>query len=103
MDAGFVEIVYGGAEQGRYLCQHPTVASIHLTGSAATYNAIVWGDNKEKVRRGRPCSGGGVAWRSGGRRGVFERRCSVSQGRVPTPGAETGSPCFCCAALPCTR
>lgn len=50
MDAGFVEIVYGGAEQGRYLCHHATVESIHLTGSAATFNAIVWGDNNAKVR-----------------------------------------------------
>ena len=37
-------------EQGAYLCQHATVASVHLTGSAATYNAIVWGDNKDKAR-----------------------------------------------------
>ena len=49
VDAGFVEIVYGGSEQGKQLCEHPGVASIHLTGSAATYNAIVWGDNIEKV------------------------------------------------------
>ena len=49
VDAGFMEIVYGGVEQGGYLCRHPTVAAIHLTGSAATYDAIVWGDNKNKV------------------------------------------------------
>ena len=49
VDAGFVEIVYGGGDVGKFLCQHPTVASVHLTGSAATFDAIVWGDNKAKV------------------------------------------------------
>jgi acyl-CoA reductase-like NAD-dependent aldehyde dehydrogenase len=28
---------------GKTLCNHPLIASIHLTGSADTYNAIVWG------------------------------------------------------------
>ncbi len=50
MDAGFVEIVYGGGDVGALLCQNPVVASVHLTGSAATFDAIVWGSNKAKAR-----------------------------------------------------
>ena len=45
VDAGFMEIVYGGPTEGEMLCTHPLVSSIHLTGSAATYDAIVWGPN----------------------------------------------------------
>ncbi|MGB8702847.1 MAG: aldehyde dehydrogenase family protein, partial [Thermosynechococcaceae cyanobacterium] len=41
---GFVEIVYGGAELGAYLCQHPGIDTIHITGSERTHDAIVWGD-----------------------------------------------------------
>ncbi|HIK17713.1 MAG TPA: aldehyde dehydrogenase family protein [Leptolyngbyaceae cyanobacterium M33_DOE_097] len=39
-DAGFLEIVYGGAELGRALCQHSLVDQIHVTGSQYTYQAI---------------------------------------------------------------
>jgi len=48
VDAGFVEFVYGAGAQGAALCSHPLVRSVHLTGSAATYDAIVWG-GKPKV------------------------------------------------------
>jgi acyl-CoA reductase-like NAD-dependent aldehyde dehydrogenase len=41
--AGFVQIVYGGAEVGEYLCQHPQIETIHITGSHRTHDAIVWG------------------------------------------------------------
>jgi acyl-CoA reductase-like NAD-dependent aldehyde dehydrogenase len=40
---GFLEIVYGGAEVGKYLCQHPQIQTIHITGSHHTHDAIVWG------------------------------------------------------------
>lgn len=30
------------SQVGEFLCRHPAVVSIHLTGSAATYNSIVW-------------------------------------------------------------
>ncbi len=38
---GFVQIVYGGSDLGSYLCQHPKIDSIHITGSHHTYYAIV--------------------------------------------------------------
>ncbi|MEP0919189.1 aldehyde dehydrogenase family protein [Leptolyngbya sp. DQ-M1] len=38
---GFLQIVYGGADVGAFLCQHPKIATIHITGSHHTYEAIV--------------------------------------------------------------
>jgi acyl-CoA reductase-like NAD-dependent aldehyde dehydrogenase len=40
---GFLEVVYGGVEVGKYLCQHPQIETIHITGSHNTHDAIVWG------------------------------------------------------------
>jgi acyl-CoA reductase-like NAD-dependent aldehyde dehydrogenase len=41
---GFVRTAYGGrADNGDYLVRHPAVAEVHLTGSGATYDAVVWG------------------------------------------------------------
>ena len=49
VDEGYLSFVYGGGEEGKYLCNNPAVDSIHLTGSEATYNAIVWGPGNPKV------------------------------------------------------
>ncbi|MCY7337897.1 MAG: aldehyde dehydrogenase family protein [Chamaesiphon sp.] len=43
IQAGSLQIVYGGAEVGEYLCQHPQIETIHITGSHRTHDAIVWG------------------------------------------------------------
>lgn len=40
---GFLAIVGGGADVGAYLCQHPQIDTIHITGSHHTHDAIVWG------------------------------------------------------------
>lgn len=48
VDVGYVAFVYGGTEQGKLLCNHKLIDRIHLTGSAKTYDAIVW-DGKPKV------------------------------------------------------
>ena len=45
---GAIEIVYGGAEVGKQLCNHPKVNDIHMTGSGRTYDAIKW-QGKPKV------------------------------------------------------
>ncbi|HRV93888.1 MAG TPA: aldehyde dehydrogenase family protein [Anaerolineae bacterium] len=45
---GFLQIVYGGAEVGRYLCRHPAVDEIHMTGSRHTYEAIVFGSDQDE-------------------------------------------------------
>lgn len=51
--AGFLRIVYGGADVGHHVVNHPDVDSVHLTGSATTHDAIVWGPAgpAEEMRR----------------------------------------------------
>jgi aldehyde dehydrogenase (NAD(P)+) len=50
----FVRIVYGGGDVGEYLCQHPGVEDIHITGSDKTHDRIIWGPpGPEQERRKR--------------------------------------------------
>jgi len=51
IDAGFVRVVYGGAEVGAYLTDHEGIDEIHITGSDKTYEAIVFGPGDEGERR----------------------------------------------------
>lgn len=54
VERGFLRVVYGGAEQGRHITQNPKLASIHITGSARTHDAIVWGgDPAQQAERKR--------------------------------------------------
>jgi len=55
VDAGFFDVVYGDAEQGAHLCNHAAVDSIHITGSDATHDRIVWGPRDGQA--GRKASG----------------------------------------------
>jgi acyl-CoA reductase-like NAD-dependent aldehyde dehydrogenase len=48
---GFLKVVYGGAEEGAYLCRHPGVDEIHITGSDRTYKAIVFGQGAPLDKR----------------------------------------------------
>lgn len=50
IDFGALQIVTGGAGVGAALCDHPGIDEIHVTGSEATHDAIVWGTGKEGVR-----------------------------------------------------
>lgn len=43
VDGGYLEVCYGGVEQGKYLTDHADVNSIHITGSARAHDAIIWG------------------------------------------------------------
>ena len=43
IERGFLRIVYGGADVGAYLAEHAGIADIHITGSTATHDRIVWG------------------------------------------------------------
>jgi aldehyde dehydrogenase (NAD(P)+) len=43
VSAGFLRIVYGGADVGKYLVEHEAIADIHITGSDRTHDLIVWG------------------------------------------------------------
>lgn len=47
---GFVRMVYGDGDVGKYLVSHDGVDSIHLTGSATTYNAIRYGVGGDGTR-----------------------------------------------------
>ncbi len=48
---GVLRIVRGGAGEGAYLCGHPGVDEVHVTGSDRTYEAIVFGPGEEGRRR----------------------------------------------------
>jgi aldehyde dehydrogenase (NAD(P)+) len=47
IEAGVVRIVQGGAEAGGYLAHHPDIAHVHITGSAATHDVVVFGAGDE--------------------------------------------------------
>jgi acyl-CoA reductase-like NAD-dependent aldehyde dehydrogenase len=51
IDGGYLRIVYGGAEQGAYLCNHRGVEEVHITGSDKTFDTIVWGPGAEGAAR----------------------------------------------------
>jgi acyl-CoA reductase-like NAD-dependent aldehyde dehydrogenase len=47
-----LRVVYGGPEVGEYLCRHPGIDDIHITGSNRTHDRIVWGPpGPEQERR----------------------------------------------------
>lgn len=50
IDAGFLRIVTGGEHVGGYLLQHPGIDDVHLTGSRATYDAVVFGAGERGAR-----------------------------------------------------
>ncbi|QLL08012.1 aldehyde dehydrogenase family protein [Mycobacterium vicinigordonae] len=66
INANLVRIVNGGTEVGQYLTAHPGVSHVHITGSRATHDMIVWGSRTEKdgaPKLGKPITSelGGVS------------------------------------------
>ncbi|WP_228461596.1 aldehyde dehydrogenase family protein [Gordonia spumicola] len=51
IEIGAVRILTGGADVGKQLVEHPGVAHVHMTGSAVTHDAIVWGTGPEAADR----------------------------------------------------
>jgi acyl-CoA reductase-like NAD-dependent aldehyde dehydrogenase len=51
IEPGYLRLVYGGATEGAYLCNHPGVDEIHITGSDKTFDAIVFGTGPEGAER----------------------------------------------------
>jgi len=51
IDLGAVRILTGGADVGDYLVHHRSVSHVHMTGSAATHDAIVFGTGAEGAER----------------------------------------------------
>ncbi len=57
VSAGYLQIVSGGADVGKYLCQHEYIDHIHITGGAKTFESIVFGsgsEGQERKNRGEP-------------------------------------------------
>ncbi len=53
VDEGFLRLAYGGADVGKFLCAHPLVDEVHVTGSATTHDRIVFGDGPDAAERKR--------------------------------------------------
>ncbi len=53
IEAGYLATVYGGADVGAYVADHPGVDEIHITGSARTHDAIYFGSGPEGEQRKR--------------------------------------------------
>ena len=51
IDDGYVRFVYGGGDAGDYLCRHPGVDTVHITGSDRTHDLIVYGAGAEGAAR----------------------------------------------------
>lgn len=51
VERGLLRVVYGGAAEGEYLCNHPGIDEIHITGSDKTHDAIVYGTGAEGAER----------------------------------------------------
>lgn len=47
IERGYLHFVTGGGDVGAFLCQHPLVETMHITGSQATHDAIVFGPGAE--------------------------------------------------------
>lgn len=46
-----VRVVTGGVEVGAFLVDHPAVSHVHITGSALSHDAIVYGTGEEGAKR----------------------------------------------------
>lgn len=53
IEPGLVRIVSGDGAVGAYLTKHKGFSHVHITGSEATFNAIVWGTGAAADRRRR--------------------------------------------------
>ncbi|MFC4126389.1 aldehyde dehydrogenase family protein [Nocardia rhizosphaerae] len=51
VEVGAVRLLTGGAEVGGYLVEHNSVDHVHMTGSARTHDAIVWGTGATAAER----------------------------------------------------
>jgi aldehyde dehydrogenase (NAD(P)+) len=49
VEAGMLRIVHGGAAEGSYLAHHDGIHHVHITGSSATHDAIVWGSGPQRA------------------------------------------------------
>src|ERR1700689_2572684 len=54
----FLAVMYGGADEGRYLVYHRDIDEVHITGSDKTHDNIVWGppgpEREARMQRHEP-------------------------------------------------
>jgi aldehyde dehydrogenase (NAD(P)+) len=53
VERGWLRLVYGGAETGGRMIEHPLVDTVHVTGSSVTHDRIVFGGGAEAEERRR--------------------------------------------------
>lgn len=53
VDAGYFDVVYGGAEVGKHLTSHADIDTIHITGSATTHDFIIWGSTPAEIEKNK--------------------------------------------------
>jgi aldehyde dehydrogenase (NAD(P)+) len=51
IELGLLRIVTGGGDVGGYLAHHDGISHVHITGSAATHDVVVWGPGPEGQKR----------------------------------------------------
>ncbi len=51
IQANLLRVLKGGADVGEALVNHPAVDAVHITGSAASHDVIVWGRTPEERER----------------------------------------------------
>ncbi|MES2169200.1 MAG: aldehyde dehydrogenase family protein [Actinomycetota bacterium] len=51
IELGLLRIVTGGGDVGGYLAHNDRISHVHITGSAATHDVIVWGAGPEGAKR----------------------------------------------------
>jgi len=68
--AGYLSVVYGGAEEGAFLVGHAGVDEIHITGSDRTYDQLMWGtpgpEREARKRQARPVTSKPITAELGG-------------------------------------
>ena len=56
LQAGLLRIIQGGADVGHELIHHPGIEDVHVTGSVATHDSLVWGSHPEERHRRKQSS-----------------------------------------------
>jgi aldehyde dehydrogenase (NAD(P)+) len=51
IEKGYLRFLYGGAAEGSYLVGHPIVEECHMTGSARTFETVIFGSGEEGTNR----------------------------------------------------
>ncbi|MCO5951267.1 aldehyde dehydrogenase family protein [Microbacterium yannicii] len=87
IEPGLVRIVRGGAATGAYLTSHPRIAHVHITGSAATFDAIVWGASTASATGEGSATGDGSANGEGSATGAGS---ATGDGSATEDGSATG-------------